>query len=50
MRNGVDIQHFVACLMGDGDCRCADVDEMDGISIDDISVFVADLLVASDCP
>ena len=49
-RNGADIQHFVGCLVNDSGCACADVDAIDGVTIDDVVVFVGDLLAGDDCP
>lgn len=34
---------------GDG-CTCADVDASNSVTIDDIAVFVADLLSGAGCP
>jgi len=50
LRNGRDIQKLTQCWIAGGACACADVDGVPGLSIDDISIFVADLLAGSDCP
>jgi hypothetical protein len=47
-RNGADTQEFVNCVLSGGDCSCADVDQANGVSVNDIAVFVAELL--SDLP
>lgn len=49
-RNGRDIQQFTGCLVSGGACACADVDGVPGVTVGDISVFVADLLAGSSCP
>lgn len=49
-RNGRDIQQFARCLVSGGLCDCADVDGVPGVSVGDISVFVADLLSGAACP
>ncbi len=50
VKDGLDIQQFVSCVIAGGSCSCADVDEMNGVSIDDIAAFVDDLLADSGCP
>ncbi|HRW52089.1 MAG TPA: hypothetical protein P5081_04335, partial [Phycisphaerae bacterium] len=48
--DGADIQSFVDCLLGGGgDCSCADVDGMNGATLDDIDDFVATLLAGTPC-
>lgn len=49
-RNGSDIQQFVDCVVSGGSCTCADVNGVNGIGLDDVPAFVADLLVNSGCP
>ena len=49
-KNGVDIQQFVACLIGGANCSCADADKANGVTLADVPVFVSDLLVGSACP
>jgi hypothetical protein len=49
-RDGADIQQFVNCVIAGGNCTCADVDGIGGITIEDVGVFVADLLSDSGCP
>ncbi len=49
-RNGADIAAFVACVIGGGACLCADVNGMNGVTLADVTVFVADLLTGTACP
>ena len=49
-RNGSDIQQFVDCVVSGGSCTCADVNGVNGIGLDDVPAFVADLLVNGGCP
>ena len=49
-RDGADISAFVACVVQGGSCLCADVNGMNGVTLDDVAVFVADLLSAAPCP
>ncbi len=49
-RNGADISAFVGCVIGGGSCLCADVDGMNGVTLADVTVFVADLLMGTGCP
>jgi hypothetical protein len=49
-RNGRDVQTFVNCLIAGGDCSCADVDQVNGVTFADVSVFVGNLLAGSGCP
>lgn len=49
-RNGADVQRFVGCVISGGDCSCADVDQMNGVTLDDVALFVADVLAGSECP
>ena len=50
IKNGGDIQNFAACLVSGGACACADVDAVPGLSFDDLTVFVSDLLNDVPCP
>ena len=50
LRNGADIGPLVDCLMSGDSCQCADVDGVDGVTLDDINAFVADLLGDNACP
>src|SRR6185369_15066498 len=50
LRNGRDIQKFSNCLISGGDCACADVDNVPGLSFGDVTVFVSDLLNDVPCP
>lgn len=49
-RDGDDIQSFVACIINGGNCLCADVDAIGGVTLDDVQAFVTDLLDATACP
>ena len=49
-RNGADISAFVGCVIQGGACLCADVNGMNGVTIDDVTFFVADLLAGAGCP
>lgn len=48
-RNGADVADFVNCLLNGDACPCADVNGMDGVDIDDVELFVQDLLTTTDC-
>jgi hypothetical protein len=48
--DGRDVQKFVDCLIAvPGNCQCADVNLADGVNLDDVDAFVADLLAAAAC-
>lgn len=49
-RDGADVQKFVACLIAGGNCSCADLDATNGVTIADVSGFVANLLATTPCP
>lgn len=49
-KDGRDVQQFVACVIGGGNCSCADVDQINGVTIGDVLVFVNDLLAGPNCP
>ena len=49
-RDGADISAFVGCVIQGRSCVCADVDNMNGVTIDDVAVVVADLLAGTGCP
>lgn len=49
-KDGRDVQQFVACVIGGGNCSCADVDQANGVNLADVSVFVSDLLAGPACP
>ncbi len=49
-KNAADVQQFVDCVLAGGSCLCADVDSMNGVTINDVPVFVADLLNGAACP
>lgn len=49
-KNADDIQKFVSCVSSGGSCSCADMDQATGVDINDISVFVSELLAEAVCP
>ncbi len=49
-RDGADISAFVGCVIGGGSCVCADVNGINGVTLADVTVFVADLLTGTACP
>ena len=50
-RNGDDVQNFVDCLIAVGsNCACADLVTVGVLDMNDVSVFVADLLAGGGCP
>ena len=50
LKNGLDVQKFTGCVIAGGSCTCADVDAANGVNINDVAVFVDDLLTGSGCP
>lgn len=49
-RDGQDVQLFIECILGVGsDCACADVDGQSGLDMNDVAVFVQDLLDGTPC-
>lgn len=48
--DGSDIQPFVRCCVSGGDCGCAELDGMPGLSPGDVSAFVQKLLAGPACP
>ena len=49
-KDGLDVQSFVSCVLAGGNCSCADVDAMNGVTLADVPVFVSDLLAGAACP
>lgn len=49
-KDGSDIQQFLACVLSGGDCTCADADAANGLTLDDVPVFVSSLLDGTGCP
>lgn len=49
-KNGKDVQDFVGCVIAGGNCSCADVDAINGVTLADVAVFVSDLLAGPNCP
>lgn len=50
LKDGRDVQKFTDCLLADGNCSCADVDQVNGVTVNDVTAFVNDLLVGQPCP
>lgn len=48
--DGADIQDFVNCVFTGGACRCAELDDVAGISTADLAIFVNNLLNDAVCP
>ncbi len=48
-KNADDIQKFVSCVTSGEACSCADVDQAGGVDLNDVSLFVADLLADIGC-
>ena len=48
-RDGADISAFVGCVIQGGACVCADVNGINGVTVEDVAVFVADLLSGAAC-
>jgi len=50
-KDGRDIQQFVSCVLsGSGNCTCADMDDVGGVTLADVAPFVTDLLTGAVCP
>jgi hypothetical protein len=49
-KDGADVQQFAQCVLVGGNCSCADVDAAGGVTLDDLAVFVDDLVSGSMCP
>jgi hypothetical protein len=49
-KKGHDFQLFPDCVIVGGSCACADVDGINGITIDDVPILVGDLVSGSTCP
>lgn len=49
-RDGRDIQIFVQCVISGGACACADVDQVNGVDVNDVSAFAIDILAGTGCP
>lgn len=50
IKDARDVQKFVACFTSGGSCQCADVSLESGVTLDDVPVFVEDLLSSGVCP
>jgi hypothetical protein len=49
-RDGLDIQQMIYCVLAGGDCSCADVDAVNGVTPEDVEAFVSELLAGTLCP
>ena len=49
-KDGRDVQQFITCVIGGGNCACADVDQANGMTLADVPVFVSDLIAGPACP
>ena len=49
IKNGLDVQNFLGCVMAAGNCACADMNAANGVNLDDVEVFVNDLLAGDSC-
>ena len=49
-KDGRDVQQFVQCVISGGNCSCADVNAANGVDLNDVPVFVTDLLAGPTCP
>jgi hypothetical protein len=51
LRDGLDVQEFVDCLLAGGvNCACADLYTDGVLDVSDITAFVGDLLAGNECP
>ena len=48
-KDGRDVTGFVACLTAGGSCACADMDGLNGVTVDDAAAFVTDMLAGVAC-
>jgi hypothetical protein len=49
-KDGRDVQQFLGCILSGGNCSCADLDQANGVTIDDVNAFVDELLAGTVCP
>lgn len=50
-RDGRDIEYFLDCILGTGsNCACADVDANSVVDLNDLALFIDDLLAGETCP
>ena len=50
VKDGRDIQQFIACQLASGNCACADVDQANGVNLNDVAEFVSALIAGPACP
>ena len=50
LRDGRDVQGFVWCATGGGQCACADIDQAGGLTTADVAAFIDTLLATVPCP
>jgi len=49
-KDGRDIQQFLSCVLSGDNCSCADVDQTNSVTLDDVPVFVNALMSGGTCP
>lgn len=50
-RDGRDVEYFLDCILGAGsNCACADVDPNSVVDLNDLALFIDDLLEGETCP
>ncbi len=50
-RDGRDVEYFLDCILGAGsNCACADVDPNSVVDLNDLGLFIDDLLAGETCP
>jgi hypothetical protein len=51
LRDGLDVQEFIDCVLAGGvNCACADLYTDGALDLEDVDVFVSDLLAGDACP
>lgn len=50
-KDAMDIQGFISCMLSNGvHCTCADMDTDGILGMNDVAIFVTDLLAGGNCP
>ncbi len=50
-RDGRDVEYFLDCILTTGtNCACADVDPNSVVDMNDLEIFISDLLEGETCP